>query len=392
MRPKPRAIILEILREENATEVIKIKTMTSAEIELNPALEAAGISVFETDLAELDSATRRRRAFAHRRARAARKPQPGARDLSPGAWASRISADDPQALTAAARTYLRKKFLSVPTAISGANFLVAETGSVAIVESEGNGRMCLTLPRTLITLAGIEKVLPRFRDLEVMLQVLARSATGERMNPYTSLWTGVTPGDGPQRFHVVLLDNGRSSILARPRPNARRSSAFAAPPARTPAPSTARPAATPTARSMAAPSAPSSRRNSCAWSMRNRCLLRRRSAVRATRFARSRSTSPKCSLNCARRSLNQERHHAARLFDPMYLGMRVANGNLFQRAAVSALAQRLGRIGSAPVHRQGRLDSLPAQPRRTMDSDPRPARPAQPDLSRVVGCAPQGDQ
>ncbi len=103
-----------------------------------------------------------------------------------------------------------KKFLEVPTAISGANFLIAETGGVAIVESEGNGRMCLTLPQTLITLAGIEKVLPRFEDLEVMLQVLARSATGERMNPYTSLWTGVTPGDGPQNFHVVLLDNGRS--------------------------------------------------------------------------------------------------------------------------------------------------------------------------------------
>ena len=70
---------------------------------------------------------------------------------------------------------------------------------MVVVESEGNGRMCLTLPRTMITLAGIEKVLPRFQDLEVMLQVLARSATGERMNPYTSLWTGVTPGDGPQR-------------------------------------------------------------------------------------------------------------------------------------------------------------------------------------------------
>jgi len=121
--------------------------------------------------------------------------------------------DDPEALTAAARTYLRKKFLSVPAAISGANFLIAENGSVAIVESEGNGRMCLTLPRTLIALAGIEKVLPRFGDLEVLLQVLARSATGERLNPYNSLWSGVTPGDGPQRFHVVLLDNGRSEIL-----------------------------------------------------------------------------------------------------------------------------------------------------------------------------------
>jgi L-lactate dehydrogenase complex protein LldF len=110
---------------------------------------------------------------------------------------------------------LRRKFLEVPTAISGANFLIAETGGVAIVESEGNGRMCLTLPKTLITLAGIEKVLPRFADLEVMLQVLARSATGERMNPYTSLWNGVTAGDGPRNFHVVLLDNGRSSILSK---------------------------------------------------------------------------------------------------------------------------------------------------------------------------------
>jgi L-lactate dehydrogenase complex protein LldF len=123
--------------------------------------------------------------------------------------------DDPKELTNAARNYLRRKFLDIPTAISGANFLVAETGSVVVVESEGNGRMCLTLPRTMITLAGIEKVLPRFQDLEVMLQVLARSATGERMNPYTSVWTGVTPGDGPQKFHVVLLDNGRSSILAK---------------------------------------------------------------------------------------------------------------------------------------------------------------------------------
>jgi L-lactate dehydrogenase complex protein LldF len=123
--------------------------------------------------------------------------------------------DDPHALTAAARNYLRQKFLEVPAAISGANFLIAETGGVSIVESEGNGRMCLTLPKAMIALAGIEKVIPRFADLEVMLQVLARSATGERMNPYTSLWTGVTPGDGPQSFHVILLDNGRSPMLGR---------------------------------------------------------------------------------------------------------------------------------------------------------------------------------
>jgi L-lactate dehydrogenase complex protein LldF len=211
-----RQIIVDLLREEKASEVIKIKTMTSAEIQLNPAIEAAGIHAYETDLAEIIlqlgddepshivvpalhvNRSQVREIFARRM---------GIKDLS----------DDPQVLTGAARNYLRQKFLKVPTAISGANFLVAETGAVAVVESEGNGRMCLTLPRTMITLAGIDKVIPRFKDLEVMLQVLARSATGERMNPYTSLWTGVTPGDGPQRFHVVLLDNGRTSILAKPK-------------------------------------------------------------------------------------------------------------------------------------------------------------------------------
>ena len=211
-----RKIILEILREEKADEVIKIKTMTSAEIQLNPYLEAAGVRTYETDLAEIIlqlgegepshivvpalhvNRSQVREIFARKM---------GIPDLS----------DEPKVLTAAARSYLRKKFLEVPTAISGANFLIAETGAVAVVESEGNGRMCLTLPRTMITLAGIEKVLPRFQDLEVMLQLLARSATGERMSPYTSLWTGVTKGDGPQKFHVVLLDNGRSGILARKR-------------------------------------------------------------------------------------------------------------------------------------------------------------------------------
>jgi L-lactate dehydrogenase complex protein LldF len=122
--------------------------------------------------------------------------------------------DTAEDLTAAARAWLRRRFLTARAAISGANFLIAETGGVAIVESEGNGRMCLTLPPLLISIAGIEKVIPRFRDLEVFLQTLARSATGERMNPYNSIWTGTTGADGPQEFHVILLDNGRSRILA----------------------------------------------------------------------------------------------------------------------------------------------------------------------------------
>ena len=91
---------------------------------------------------------------------------------------------------------------------------MAETGTICVLESEGNGRMCLTLPQTLITVMGIEKLLPTFQDFEVFLQLLPRSSTGERMNPYTSLWTGVTPGDGPQAFHLVLLDNGRTKVLA----------------------------------------------------------------------------------------------------------------------------------------------------------------------------------
>ncbi len=211
-----REIILDLLRQENATEVIKIKTMTSAEIQLNPFLETAGISAFETDLAEIILQLGGGEP-SHIVVPALHVNRVQVREIFARSMGLKDLSDDPQALTNAARTWLRQKFLTIPTAISGANFLIAETGSVVIVESEGNGRMCLTLPRTLITLAGIEKVLPRFQDLEVLLQLLARSAVGERMNPYNTLWSGVTPGDGPQHFHVVLLDNGRSSILAHPR-------------------------------------------------------------------------------------------------------------------------------------------------------------------------------
>ncbi len=120
--------------------------------------------------------------------------------------------DEPRLLAMAARAYLRRTFLAAKVAISGANFAVAETGTLAVVESEGNGRMCLTLPRTLITVMGIEKLVPTLRDLEVFLQLLPRSSTGERMNPYTSLWTGVTPGRRPA---------GRARRAARQRPDRR---------------------------------------------------------------------------------------------------------------------------------------------------------------------------
>jgi L-lactate dehydrogenase complex protein LldF len=206
-------IVLGILRDAQATEIIKIKSMTTAEIELNQSLESNGIRIYETDLAELILQLGAEQP-SHIIAPALHKNRQQVRELFSREMHLPDLTDDPAALTEAARLYLREKFLKVKAAVCGANFLIAETGSVSIVESEGNGRMCLTLPDTLIAIAGIEKVIPHFSDLEVLLQTLARSATGERMNPYNSIWTGVTPGDGPQNLHVVLLDHGRSHILA----------------------------------------------------------------------------------------------------------------------------------------------------------------------------------
>ncbi|RYG34084.1 lactate utilization protein, partial [bacterium] len=135
------------------------------------------------------------------------------RDLFRAKLGADLPTDEPAALAGAARVYLREKFLTTKVAVSGANFAVAETGAVCVVESEGNGRMCLTLPEVLVTVMGIEKVLPRWEDLAVFFRLLPRSSTAERMNPYTSLWTGTRPADGPQEFHLVLLDNGRTEVL-----------------------------------------------------------------------------------------------------------------------------------------------------------------------------------
>jgi L-lactate dehydrogenase complex protein LldF len=210
-----RAIVVGLAGAADAREVIKIKSMTTEEIFLNPALQEAGIQPFETDLAELIIQLGHDQP-SHVVVPALHKNRQQIREIFMREMNLPDLGHTPQALADAARLYLRHKFLTVPTAVSGANFLIAETGGVCVVESEGNGRMCLTLPETLITIAGIDKVIPRFQDLEVLLQVLPRSATGERMNPYNSIWTGVHPGDGPNNFHVVLLDNGRTEILADP--------------------------------------------------------------------------------------------------------------------------------------------------------------------------------
>jgi L-lactate dehydrogenase complex protein LldF len=209
------AIVARLVKATGSDEAIKVKSLATDEIGLNDALALEGIHAIETDLAELivqldpnDSQSHILVPAIHRNrteiAALFRRHLEGTENLT----------DEPSALAEAARVHLRRKFLSVPVGISGANFGIAETGSICVVESEGNGRMCTTLPDTLITVMGIEKVLPRFADLEVMLQLLPRSSTGERMNPYTSLWTGVREGDGPRDFHLILLDNGRTEVLA----------------------------------------------------------------------------------------------------------------------------------------------------------------------------------
>ena len=211
------AIITELVRATGADRVVKVKSLTTDEIGLNETLRHNGITAIETDLAELIIQLAGEKS-SHILVPAIHKNRSEIRDLFRRTIAlgdaGRSLTDEPKELAAAARRYLREQFLSAQVAVSGANFAVAETGTVAVVESEGNGRMCLTLPQTLITVMGIEKIIPTFRDFDVFLQLLPRSSTGERMNPYTSLWTGVTPGDGPQTFHLILLDNGRTNVLA----------------------------------------------------------------------------------------------------------------------------------------------------------------------------------
>ena len=205
-------IAIDLVRRAGASEVVKVKSMATQEIGLNEALSGAGITAWETDLAELivqlghDTPS-------HILVPAIHRNRAEIRDIfrreMPGVDADLT--DSPAALAEAARKYLRQKFLTADVAISGANFAVAETGTLVVVESEGNCRMCVTLPRTLITVMGLEKLVPRWRDLEVFLQLLPRSSTGERMNPYTSMWSGSIEG---QEFHLILLDNGRTATLA----------------------------------------------------------------------------------------------------------------------------------------------------------------------------------
>ncbi|MEV0279677.1 LutB/LldF family L-lactate oxidation iron-sulfur protein [Streptomyces sp. NPDC050610] len=212
-------VVTRLVQETGEREVVKVKSMATQEIGLNEALAKAGISAYETDLAELivqlgDDLP------SHILVPAIHRNRGEIRDIfreKMAAWgrpAPDALTDEPRELAEAARLHLREKFLNAKVGISGANFMVADSGTLVVVESEGNGRMCLTLPETLISVVGIEKIVPTWQDLEIFLQLLPRSSTAERMNPYTSTWTGTADGDGPRTFHLVLLDNGRTDTLA----------------------------------------------------------------------------------------------------------------------------------------------------------------------------------
>ena len=205
-------IIARIAKDHDAREVVKVKSIATDETKLNEHLQREGIRAFETDLAELIIQLAGETS-SHILVPAIHKNRAEIRELFLRELGVAHLSDEPTDLTEAARLYLREKFLAAKVGISGANFAVAETGTVCVVESEGNGRMCTTLPPVLITLMGVEKVVPAWRDLEVFMQLLPRSSTAERMNPYTSYWTGTSEGDGPREFHLVLLDNGRTDVL-----------------------------------------------------------------------------------------------------------------------------------------------------------------------------------
>lgn len=208
-------IVGDIVAARGVTEVVKSKSLTTEEMRLNEALAERGITAWETDLAQLivqlagDTPSHILVPAIHRNREEIRELFRRELDDPPADLS-----DDPRALAEAARAHLRARFLRAEVGISGVNFAIAETGAVSVVESEGNGRMVTTLPEVLISVMGIEKVIPAWEDLEVMLQLLPRSSTAERMNPYTSLWTGVRADDGPREFHLVLLDHGRTNVLA----------------------------------------------------------------------------------------------------------------------------------------------------------------------------------
>jgi L-lactate dehydrogenase complex protein LldF len=212
-----RRIIVDIARETGSRRIVKSKSMTTEEVHLNPALEAAGLEVTETDYGEFILQLAGERP-SHLVAPAVHHTRESiARVLS--RHVGRPLSDEPALLAKVGRELLREKFAQADMGVTGANFGIAETGTIILVSNEGNARLTTTCPRVHVALMGIEKVIPRLEDLPVFLKLLARAATGQTLSVYTSIITGprrAGDADGPQQFHLVLLDNGRSRVLGTP--------------------------------------------------------------------------------------------------------------------------------------------------------------------------------
>lgn len=212
-----RDIMLGIIREKNAKSVIKSKAMTAEEIHLNDALEKAGFEVVESDLGEYIVQLRHEAPY-HIVFPAMHLTRGEISDLFEKELGS-APTSEPEELTMIARRALRMKYVTADVGITGCNFAVAETGMIAITENEGNARLTAALPKTMISLLGIEKVIPKLEDLALLLPMLATAGAGQTLTGYNSFYGGPRqPGevDGPEEYHVVLLDNGRTRLLADP--------------------------------------------------------------------------------------------------------------------------------------------------------------------------------
>ena len=210
-----RALVIRIAQDHDVRTIVKSKSMVTEEIHLNPALEAAGLEVVETDLGEFIIQIADDRP-SHIIAPVLHRTRFEVGEL----FSSELGVaytDEPTELNAIARSHLRRIFLAADMGISGVNFGVAETGSVTLVTNEGNGRLTTTAPRVHVAVMGMERLVPSVTDLAVMLEVLARSATGQALSVYTNVTTGPRrPGDadGPDDVHIVIVDNGRTDVLA----------------------------------------------------------------------------------------------------------------------------------------------------------------------------------
>jgi L-lactate dehydrogenase complex protein LldF len=212
-----RDYIVSLAKRVGAKRVVKGKSMTTEEIELNPALAAGGMEVVETDLGEY-IVQLRGEGPSHIITPAIHLSKEDIGQL----FADKLGipyTDEPERLTLAAREKLREIFLSADLGVTGVNFAIAETGTLVVVENEGNGRLSSTLPDTFVAVMGIEKVIPKMADVSHFLEVLARTATGQKLTTYTSFISGPRQKgelDGPREVHVVILDHGRSAMLADP--------------------------------------------------------------------------------------------------------------------------------------------------------------------------------